>query len=160
MDTSSLFTTQTNHTLPSVAWGNNTHWYIDMQNTAISKRQGWCVLNPLIKHRMIWRWDQIPAPDIWSFQNLLSNYLSTSMVFRKSKSSVCNTTAKHTAMPIGETRASFLNGTPKKDWHIQSCILWYSEAILCKVKCAVCIPEFASPENAGVSSTMWPEWSD
>lgn len=77
------------------------------------------------------------------------------MLFRIS---VCNSTAKHTAMPIGKTDASFsfafflllfLNGPKNRLTHSNLALHCYSEALLRQVECAVCIPEFASPENAG-----------
>lgn len=72
--------------------GKNTHWYTDMQNTAISKRQGKCVLNP---SSSIGGWEQILTP-------LMIIPKTCSLIIYQPRQpsenqSVCILTAKHTA---------------------------------------------------------------
>lgn len=159
-DTSSLFTTLPNHSLPSVAWGKNTHWYIDMQNTAISKRQGNVFWTPHQAQVHL----RVGANPCSAYLIIPKTCLIIIIIYQPRRCSenlsVCNSTAKHTAMQIGKTGQSviFFKNGPKIKRLTHSNL--YSEAILSKVECAVCIPEFASPENAGVGSTKWPEWSD
>lgn len=145
MDTSFLF--PRNHSLPSVVWGKTP---IDILTCKIQQYQRDRV-------NVFWTPHQPQEGESKSLlhtsdqsKNLLSNYLSISTAFRKSKcvKSDSKTHCKYLLVKQGHHHK---NG-PGKDWHIQSCILlWFSEAILCKVECAVCIPEFSSPEKAGAA---------
>ncbi len=68
---------------------------------------------PLIKRRIMWGWEQIAAPHIWSFQKTCLVIIYQPQ--RHSENlSVCNSTAEHTAVPIGKTGTSFENGPKKK----------------------------------------------
>lgn len=87
-----------------------------MQNTAISKRQGRCVLEPLIKHGIIWG----PEPNLCSMYLIIPN---TCLVIislngnQKKNPSVCNWTAKHTAKPTGKTWGVVLKWPKKRLTH-------------------------------------------
>lgn len=119
MDTSSLFTTLPNHSLPSVAWGNTP---IDILTCKIQQYQ---------RDRVDVFWTPHQAQDnLRVGANPCSAYLiipKTCLVIiyqpqRHSENqfigqsihkSVCKSTAKHTARPVGKTRGVVLKW-PKK----------------------------------------------
>lgn len=65
-DTSSLITTLTHHSLPSVAWGKTPIDILTCKIQQYQRDKGRCVVKPLVKRRLIWGRERKPC----SFQKI------------------------------------------------------------------------------------------